>query len=269
MGKKAFRFFRIWGNLVIGAITVYPFVVTYLLPSSTLGGGLTSLFGWPWQTWLIILLVSIILTLLAQNWIEKYEDSKAINTSTNTRTTTVDHNSFTMQGVNGSPVRYNSPDTNINWNPPPGFETPSRQQLMHIIGVDIQKFRDKFISIRYKKPDEKWNQYVEANKIFSKINTELLFHANIILKDTQIPWTINQLSIQMTKYSLRISELSYNDAERISWGKGHMPIPKDVIDRVNEARDSLSQLDQDIESLVNQLIELATKPPPSSVAIGD
>ena len=85
---------------MIGAITVYPFVVTYLVPSKAQQGELTSLFGWSWQTWLIIFLVSIILTLLIQNWIEKYDK----DTSTLSASTSANNGSIAIQRAENSPV---------------------------------------------------------------------------------------------------------------------------------------------------------------------
>src|SRR5258706_11166934 len=77
MGKRIFQFFRIWGNLVIALITIYSFAVTYFVSSPTQQRELTNLFGWSWQTWLIILLVSIILTRLIQDLFEKYEKKES------------------------------------------------------------------------------------------------------------------------------------------------------------------------------------------------
>lgn len=73
MGKRIYKFFRVWGNLLLFAITIYPFIITYLIPSQA-DGDLKSLFGWHWQTWLIIFLFSIIITLVIQNLNAKYEN---------------------------------------------------------------------------------------------------------------------------------------------------------------------------------------------------
>jgi hypothetical protein len=99
MGKKVFRFLKIWGNIVLGAIAIYPFIVAYFIPSKA-QGELTSLFGSSWQTWLIIFLVSIILTLLTQNWIEKFDKE----TNTLSTIASANHEGVAMQGVNNSPV---------------------------------------------------------------------------------------------------------------------------------------------------------------------
>jgi len=100
MGKKVFRFFKVWGNIMIGAITVYSFVVTYLIPPIDQQGKFTSLFGWSWQTWLITFLISIILTLLTQNWVEKYEkDASALSTSSS-----ANNGGLAIQQANNSPV---------------------------------------------------------------------------------------------------------------------------------------------------------------------
>lgn len=83
MGKRVLNFFRIWGNLLLAVITVYPFLMEYLIPPSGRTGELTSLFGWSWQTWFILLLVSIVVTLIAQNLVEKYDKEEGGNSSAN------------------------------------------------------------------------------------------------------------------------------------------------------------------------------------------
>jgi len=102
---------------MLAVITAYPFIVSYLIPSQFAGGELTSLFGWSWQTWLIILLVSIILTLLMQNWIEKFD--KDINTPvSNTNTTKTRTGDFSPAVVNSPNARV-TVEQNVKELPPP------------------------------------------------------------------------------------------------------------------------------------------------------
>lgn len=252
MGKKVFRFFRIWGNIMIGAITVYPFIVTYLVPSKAQQGELTSLFGWSWQTWLIILLISIILTLLTQNWTEKYE--KEAIASPNTTNTSANNGSIALKDVKNSPVRYNSPDTNITWSPStPGFEVPTTKQILRKIGVEIQELEDQFDRVRYTQLKNRHAEIVKAREIFDKIRTGALRHAKIELKGTLLLTLFENLERELNRYPVQVGMRLQNEEERVLYAEADKAYLPTVIERINQNIIEMEKTEASIILMIQQI----------------
>ena len=188
MGKKAFNFFRIWGNLVLAAITVYPFIIAAFFPDISQEGELNSLFGWSWQTWLIVFLISIILTLSIQSWLEKYDQDGVGNASNVARS---DRGGITVQGEGNRPI-IGSFNTDFTI-PPAGYEAPTRAQLLHKIGIEVQKFYFEFQRIPMLPKGDLVEKFEESNKHLGIIRMELLMEANLLLNNTEIPKLIDDL----------------------------------------------------------------------------
>lgn len=267
MGKRVFRFFKIWGNIMIGAITVYPFVVTYLVPSKAQQGELTSLFGWSWQTWLIIFLLSIIFTLVTQNWIEKYD--RDVSALPNTTNTSANNGGVAMQDVKNSPVRYNSPDTNITWNPSiPGFEIPTTKQILRKIGVEIQEFEEQFDRIRYKQLKNRHDEIVKAIDIFEKIRTGALRHANIELQGTVLLTLFKNLERELNKYPLQVGMALQYEEERMFYIQADKAYLPTIIERINQNGSEMEKTELNINMAVLQIKQFVNEyrgqnPPPN------
>lgn len=238
----------------VGFMTAYNVVRQEINPEWPRLGNL--LPNWHWGIWLSIFLTAIVLSLVFEFYFRTKNDSK--NGVSNTQSASADRGGIAMQNVKDSPVNSNNTTANINWNiPPAGYEAPTRGQLKHKIGIDIQKFGEQFKVIRYKSVNDKYDQYLIVAKIFETIRTESLPHANLILKDTPIPDLLGKIKNQLTRYSLQIGDLATNEADRLYYGKGHAPVPRDVLDRIMQTRDTLSQIDNDIDFMVNQLVDLS------------
>ena len=130
------------------------------------------------------------------------------------------------------------------------YKAPTRNQLLHRIGVDIQKLSDEFKPIRDKRVTEKHDQYIVAKEIFDKIKEELLPHANLVLLDTPIPEKLNELEKRLTKYSDEIGSLSQDEYDRVAYGKTKEKVPQDILGRITKTRDALNELDIEIDAII-------------------
>ncbi len=222
--------------------------MTYLIPSKEL----TSLFGWSWQTWLIIFLVSIILTLQSQNWVEKYDkDVSALPNNTNT---SVNHGSIAIKDVKDSPVRYNSPDTNITLSPPtPGFEVPTTKQILRKIGVEIQELEDQIDRVRYTQLKNRHNEIVKAREIFDKIRTGALRHAKIELKGTVLLTLFENLERELNRYPIQVGMRLQNEEERVFYAKADKAYLPTVIERINQNISEMEKTEASIILIIQQI----------------
>lgn len=261
MGKKLFQFFKIWGNLVIFSITAYPFIVTYLIPSSVQSGDLTSLFGWSWQTWLVIFLVSIILTLLVQNLIEKYEDSKGTNPSS-PQTNSADRNGIAMQGVKNSLVNSNNTtkfnsDNQYFSNSLTGYEIPQKENLLHLLGVEILRFEEQFKRVEFSFVKDRHNEIEKAKEILEGIKSKLLYHIKVALPETKITDLFVELENSVRSYQMNFEFLIQAEEERnfyLTTDRSYVPV---ILERIDQSRKVLGELSEKIHTKSKELISIS------------
>ena len=144
-----------------------------------------------------------------------------------------------------------------NSNVPPEFYRPTRNDLKHRIGVDIQKFAEQFKAFKYRsKIGDKCAQYTNVSETFKPMYDDLLPHAKLILSDTSIPELIVDLQRQITLCWMRLSDISAEQEQRSGYITGHEPVPRDLLYRLDVSLKSLDEIIAKIDSLIDQLIEL-------------
>ncbi len=180
-------------------------------------------------------------------------DSPVYNKSFNTEKTTIaGENSVAMQDVN----ILNSFN---KLNTPPEFYVPDKEELKHKINIDTQKFSNKFKSSIYASGQERQRRYYEALEVIDTIWKDLLPHANRILKDTPIPNLINEIRNQMTRYWMNISTLSslYDDKYKLI--RAEQQFDRLSQERINNLEIEIDKIISNIESMINQLIDLSNE----------
>jgi hypothetical protein len=73
MKTVSFQFFRKWISYIVGVLAAYDLIITQFVEPSIRDKYLLIALGWSWQTWLLIILISLVITFLSGNFSDRQQ----------------------------------------------------------------------------------------------------------------------------------------------------------------------------------------------------
>lgn len=134
--------------------------------------------------------------------------------------------------------------------PTPGYENPTRSELIRKIGVEIQEFEEQFDRIRYKQLKNRHDEIVKATDIFKKIRTGALRHANIELQGTALLTLFKNLEKELNKYPVQVGMALQYEEERTFYAqadKASLPL---IIEKINQVRSEMEKTELNINMAI-------------------
>jgi hypothetical protein len=133
---------------------------------------------------------------------------------------------------------------------------PKRTELSYQIGIEIQKFHEKFKPFKYnQRLKDRYVEYENVKEAFKPLENELLFQANLTLSNTPIPKSIIDLQREITKCGMRLGDMSSQLEERQGYINGKEQPPRDLIYRIDVTYQSFDEIINKIDFLIDQIIE--------------
>lgn len=137
--------------------------------------------------------------------------------------------------------------------PTPGYENPTRSELIRRIGVEIQEFEEQFNRIRYKQLKNRHDEIVKAIDIFEKIRTGALRHANIELQGTVLLTLFKNLERELNKYPLQVGMALQYEEERMFYIQADKAYLPTIIERINQNGSEMEKTELNINMAVLQI----------------
>lgn len=266
MGKRIFKFFKIWGNLVIAAITVYPFIVAVFFPGISQGGELKSLFGWSWQTWLNIFLISIIITFVIQNLYEKYEKDSVANKTRISSEIKAEDSSVASKNQSGG-FTGNNKGTFIQGGEHKHYSSISSQkdltknELRNEIGEEVLRFSERFSNIHFASKKDRYDRLNDAKDFIQSKIKDLHFKAIIRLSDTMIPELMYELQNYFVQYESQVTFLDYLNDEQWKYIQVRETVPPELKKEIIDNAKKVDKTIKEMNDYINQLTELCKDSP--------
>lgn len=184
----------------------------------------------------------------------KYEAAKDSHASENTKGPTASGKGLAIQGISNSQVYKDVQGSFNTYGGTPGFGVPTRGELLHKLGVEIQKFREKFNNFKNSsRIIDKNLQYPEALNSFQPIQNELLPHVNLILKNTRVPKIIKEMSENLALCKMRLGDILIAQEQNVN-----MPYDRQRNEKIITSIKSLDEAITSIDLLIIELMEIST-----------
>lgn len=131
-----------------------------------------------------------------------------------------------------------------------------KKRLKYSIGIEVQRFKEKFGRIHFAPVEARNERYNEAKGILDTKITDFRYQANMILADTHIPRLLSELSNFFQQYWVQMGYLSASREEHTGWIKGQAKVPPELIKDIKELETKIDKSINQINAIVEKLIEL-------------